>query len=110
MKKAKEYAREFVATLVEGPVPVTDERLDEAVKVVWDGLVKEVGELLKVRKPTTELGVKAIFEEQARKWAAVARRVNAELDTEVLREVGFLPVLYRVLPPRADWAWRDDGR
>lgn len=100
MKKAKEYAREYI----ENP---TDEALGE---IVWQISVNEVKELFEQRGVTeariaarhspgnATFTIISILDQQNDKWKAFARRVNAALGVHHLKEDGFEALLKKNFP------------
>ncbi len=92
MKKAKDYARQYIR--------VTKEKgQEQAMAEVLADLIAEIGELAEIRKAEKDPAMVGILNELELKWKAVCRIIpglNAELFSLVLRE----------LEPQAWLAWQ----
>lgn len=73
MKKAKEYAAEFLAEDL-----TSEEALGRVVKSVFVELFTEAKALMEKRQVSTDAGAVAVFREQEKKWIAMTRLLRAE--------------------------------
>ena len=89
MKKAKDYAAEYLA-----------EPTDKVLGEIAVQFLEEIPELIKARKVSTSSGHLAILEEQDRKWRAFARRLEG-----IIKPDGF-EMLFKAKCPEAYVLWR----
>jgi hypothetical protein len=85
MKKAKEYANEFVAGI---PYETTDAINNKIFSILADFL-NEVKEICKMRHSESNSTMLSVIKEQDRKWLSFANRVNKQVGLKIIRETGF---------------------
>jgi hypothetical protein len=94
MKKAKEYAKEFV-----GGVPYKNEQeINNKIFKILTAFLDEVQTIAKMRHTKSNSTFLSIIKEQHRKWISFARHVNKMTGIQIIREDGFKDYVEFKLP------------
>ena len=91
MKKAKEYAEEFLAEFSKYPkgsdIPIPElERLVDFTNRKILEMLDEISEIIKMRNAKFERALFPIYKEQVGKWKAICRLVNKPENEIMLNE------------------------
>lgn len=94
MKKAKEYAQQFI----DGVPYENNEAINKAIHDILVSFMKEVEELCRVRHSNSDRAVSGAIKEQHRKWQSFARKTNEMLGLLIIREDGFKDYILHIMP------------